>query len=356
MIEDREISKGFCMNNNVNAHGLKRFLEPVPVGFPEDLFVDRIHCCICGIECMPPEEVSGFSFLIEMDGVFDFSGHKFSLYRCDKCGIGITFPQVAARHIGLLYEKPEPRNFINDGALISRIRQFFFRREARWWLKWFEAGKIIERGAGARSRHFLDFGTGSGLNVIAFANVLSDSWRVWACDFSTYPPPSLLGNARISYLSHKTLEESGQKFDCIHLRHVLEHVPDPLSLLLQMRELLSAYGSLFIEIPSLYPALHPFTMRYFRGLFQSSPPYHCYHFSHESLRALLLRAGFSWEIRTADIPVLGRLLQSRTGCLFAGRKYPPLFVLGIILYPLQWLYVQLMGVKPIIRVLARKVD
>jgi SAM-dependent methyltransferase len=339
--------------NNISVgENLKNILEQIPDGFPKDLFVGRIHCCICGAECVPPGEVSGFYFLLEMNGVLDFLNNKFSLYCCNKCGLGVVSPQVAVQHIGLLYKKPESREFMDDGVFVNRIRQFFFRREARFWLKWFKAEKVGRN----REWYLLDFGTGSGLNALAFANVLNGGWKMWACDFSVDPPPLLLANKQVSYFSQKILEKSKQKFDCIHLRHILEHTPDPLVFLLQMKELLSEKGALFIEIPSLYPALHPFTRRYFPELFQSSFPYHYCFFSKESLNALMSRAGFSCEIRMVDIPVLGRLLQSRTGRLFLGRKYILLFLLGVILYPLQWLYVQLTGVQPMIRVLARKKD
>lgn len=344
------------MNDFAQVHDSKNSLEPVPVGFPQDLFDDRLHCYLCGRQGTPSNDMSGFSFVLRMKGMFDFSDRTFSLYRCNKCGMGLTFPCVAERYISLLYDKPEPRDVINDDAFVSQVRQFFFRREARWWLDWLESGKIVEKGADVRLQHLLDFGTGSGLNAIALAKVLDDNWKVWACDFSTYPPQALLAKTRIPYLSQKSLEESGQKFDCIHLRHILEHTPDPKSFLLRMRELLNAGGSLFIEVPSLYPALHSFTMHHFQELFQSNLPYHYCFFSSESLHDLFACAGFSFEIQTVDIPILGRLLQSRTGRLFTGKRYLPLFVIGILLYPLQWLYVRLAGVKPIIRVLARKTD
>ena len=338
----------------MNTHSLKEVSKPVPARFPEDIFTSKLHCCICGTECAPPKDETGFSLLQEMNGMLDFANHKFLLYKCDKCGLGLAFPQVAENYVPLLYEKSESREFTNDGILVSKIKQFFFRKEAKGWLEW--SGLYRSADSGHKPLYFLDFGTGSGSNAIAFASILSDSWKVWVSDFSAHPPPLLSNNAQIRYCSHEALKESGQKFDCIQLRHVLEHAPDLLSFLKEMRGLLTERGLLFIAVPSLYPALNPFTMRYFYGLFQSSLPYHYYFFSSESLQTLLSHAGFSCEIRMTDIPILGRLLQSRTGRLFERKRYFPLFILGIILYPLQWLYVHLMPVKPMIMVLARRAD
>ncbi|MBF0385206.1 MAG: class I SAM-dependent methyltransferase [Candidatus Omnitrophica bacterium] len=320
------------------------------------MFEDRLHCYFCGMEGVPSKDVSNFSFVVEMKGMFDFLNRTFSLYQCKKCSMGLTFPSVKEHYISLLYDKPEARDVINDDVFVSQVRQFFFRREAQWWISWLGSDKAIEKGAEARLRHVLDFGTGSGLNAIALENVLNDNWRVWACDFSSETPLALSKNPQITYLSHKALEKCGQKFDCIHLRHILEHTPNPRAFLIRMWDLLSAGGTLFIEVPSLYPALHHFTMRYFQELFQSNLPYHYCFFSSESLRDLLLETGFSFKIQSIDIPIMGRLLQARTGHLFAGKRYFPLFILGIILYPLQWLYVRLTGVQPLIRILAWKKD
>lgn len=337
---------------NVDAHELRERLGPVPAGFPEDLFDTQIHCYLCGVTCTPPADVAGFSYVCKINGTYVFTKRAFSVYQCDKCGTGVTFPQVARRYIPLLYENHDSISFLDEVGLVNQVRRFFFRWEARWWLKWLGKTGGLSRFA----LRVLDFGTGSGMNAIAFANVLGDRGRVWAADFQTDPPSRLLGNTHVSYLSQRSLEESGELFDCIHMRHMLEHAPNPLSFLLRMRELLSAGGSLFIEVPSLYPALHPFTMRHFPDLFQSNLPYHCCFFTPESLCALLSRAGFSPEFQKTDIPVVGRMMQARTGRLFAGQRYLPLFVLGVLLYPMQWLYVRLNGIQPMIRVLARKTD
>lgn len=340
------------MSINVDALKSREHLGPVPPGFPEDLFDSQIHCHLCGVTCTPPSDVAGFSHVCKTNGTYVFTKRLFSVYQCGKCGGGVTFPQVATCYIPLLYKNHDSISFLDEAGIVNQVRRFFFRLEARWWLKWLR----ITGGLPRQSLRILDFGTGSGMNAIAFATVLGDRDKVYAADFPKDPPSRLLGRTAVSYLSEGSLEASGELFDCIHMRHVLEHAPNPLSFLSRMRGLLSPGGALFIEVPSLYPALHSFTMRHFPDLFQSNLPYHCYFFTPESLCALLSRAGFSSEFQETDIPVVGRMMQARTGRLFEGQRYLPLFVLGVLLYPMQWLYVRLNGIQPMIRVLARKTD
>ncbi len=343
-----------CLPKMISANNLTLCLGPVPEGLPEDLFDSRIRCYHCGLERMPPESVSGFSLLCEVNGVHTFSKRTFSLYRCETCGMGVTFPRIAERYIPILYENHATIPFSEEEGIVDNVRKLFFLLEARWWLK--RIGTIGNFSGDGVQFRILDFGTGSGMNAIAFARVLKDRGRVWATDFATQTPPRLLESTQVSYIPYELLEKSDQKFDCIHVRNTLEHASNPLLLLSRLRESLSTGGSLLIEVPSLFPALHPFTMRHFQELFQSNLPYHYYFFTPESMRVLLLRAGFSSEIRTMDIPVIGRMLQARTGSLFKGRRYLLLFAIGILLYPLQWLYVRLVGSYPVIRALARKID
>lgn len=336
--------------NSVNVCDSRERLGPVPAGFPDDLFDDRISCCLCAAEGVPPDQAAGFSLLCEINGAHAFAGRKFSLYRCDKCGIGITFPRVAARYTPLLYENQNALPFFNDEGAVNWLRQIFFRQEARWWIKWLDKTKGLLRNGVWK---VLDFGTGNGMNATAFASILGRRGKVWATDFSRQPPAYISKNVKVTYLAQESLEGTGQTYDCVHLRHILEHDADPLAFLLRMRGLLCAGGSLLIEVPSLLPVLRSFDLCYLPELFQAGLPYHYYFFTQESLSALLARAGFSSELCMMDMPVVGRMLQARTGHVFAGKRYFVLFVLGVILYPLQWLYVRLKRAQPMIRVLAR---
>ena len=74
-----------------------------------------------------------------------------------------------------------------------------------------------------------------------------------------------------------------RRFDLVTGTHVLEHVIDPLDLLTWARGLLAEEGRLFVEVPNV--------MRPVTSLRRTFTLPHNYHFSPETLAALLLRAG-----------------------------------------------------------------
>lgn len=83
---------------------------------------------------------------------------------------------------------------------------------------------------------------------------------------------------------------SENKFDLIILCHVLEHLVNPVQLLKELRGLLTPGGILYIEVPSLEYVSNG---GYGYDLLQYFQNAHTIHFTTETLRLLMLRAGFS---------------------------------------------------------------
>jgi SAM-dependent methyltransferase len=98
-------------------------------------------------------------------------------------------------------------------------------------------------------------------------------------------------------------------FDNITLFHVLEHVHDPLEMLVRSRELLSENGSLFICVPNDVlswgsrlkalgkslglPQFKKFSPKFGMPLVGTSSEIHLSHFTQASLEAVVRRAGFT---------------------------------------------------------------
>ncbi len=92
-----------------------------------------------------------------------------------------------------------------------------------------------------------------------------------------------------------------QHFDVIVLSHVIEHLPDPIHTLTQLRSLLSADGRLLLTTPNALSLGSRIFGAFWRGL---EPPRHFNVFSPDSLRQALELAGFhtarmSTEVRLA---------------------------------------------------------
>lgn len=132
----------------------------------------------------------------------------------------------------------------------------------------------------------LDVGCGNGQFI---RRMRSLKWDVSGLD----PDP-----AAVAYCLSQGLEvfqgsildvPANRRYDVITLNHVIEHVQDPVSLLLECkRRLVPGTGRLMIMTPNLNSLGHRWFGRYWRGL---ETPRHLLLFSIPSLRKFVLRAG-----------------------------------------------------------------
>jgi SAM-dependent methyltransferase len=93
-------------------------------------------------------------------------------------------------------------------------------------------------------------------------------------------------------------------FDVVHLNNVLEHVPNPLSLVRLARDLLAPKGLLCLNVPNDFS---PFQESARASLslpeWWVAPPHHLNYFDFESLSHLLTRAGFAIAERGTSFPM-----------------------------------------------------
>jgi SAM-dependent methyltransferase len=131
----------------------------------------------------------------------------------------------------------------------------------------------------------LDFGCGTG----EFLGVMKkNQWTVNGVE------PS--GNARTRAEAHcgqkiySSLSELPQtSLDIITLWHVLEHVSDLNSTLIQLKALLKKDGIIFIAVPNYESPDADHYKNYWAGY---DVPRHLWHFSQESMNRLIARNGF----------------------------------------------------------------
>ena len=96
-----------------------------------------------------------------------------------------------------------------------------------------------------------------------------------------------------------------KSFDLICLFHVLEHLPDPIDALYNIKEILQPNGSFFIEVPDI---LHPYSGG-FDDFFQNA---HLYNFSLRTLKALLKKADFGIVTHERFLDFI-RVIAPKTG-------------------------------------------
>lgn len=176
------------------------------------------------------------------------------LRKCNVCGseaismVDKDCNIVRCRHCGYVFDNPRP----SKEELVR-----FYSRPTQYdsWLSHLDARKLLwERRlhrlqSTRKSGSVLDVGTGIG-QFLALAT------PYYADVYGTEVSSTAVRIAKEKFgldVFHGTIEglaASGRVFDNITLFHVLEHVPDPRSLLKTCHSLLSPHGVLVIAVPN----------------------------------------------------------------------------------------------------------
>jgi SAM-dependent methyltransferase len=140
---------------------------------------------------------------------------------------------------------------------------------------------------GAGARVFLDIGCATGRLL---DHVKREGWRAKGVEICRESAE----HGRNAYgldIFVGTLEEAGfpdASFDVVHLSHLIEHVPDPKKLLVEIRRVMKADGHLLLTTPNV----GGFQARVSRARWRSAIPDHVYLYSKRTMRRLLEELGF----------------------------------------------------------------
>ena len=204
-----------------------------------------------------------------------------SIVRCPDCRTGITIPAPDPAWLRRLYDDPSyyESHGIRHGSVLEEHRE--------------RARHIRARAPGTR---LLEVGSGEGYLLSALRD---EGFEVTGCDVSRSAVERARGTFGLPML-HGELPDLGlpeASFDVVLLYHVLEHTPDPASLLATVREVLRPGGLAIVEVPNLDSARMrtPGGRRHILDV-----PFHQVHFTPAGLRRLLARQGL--ELRQLTIP------------------------------------------------------
>lgn len=219
--------------------------------------------------------------LCETPGILSFTGEAepHGVLVCAACGFGRTVPQPPDAILESLYRgeytSVDARKF---GGPIEAVRRFFVRALAR----------RIARRCGTHGR-VLDVGCGDGkllvaLEALGFAGTgVELNERV----DERLPPGSGI-RIHVGPLTDAALPAAS--FRVVVLRHVLEHLRDPVATLREIRRVIEPGGTLVIAVPNLAS----WQARLGRDRwFHLDLPRHLFHFTPASLTLALERAGFA---------------------------------------------------------------
>jgi SAM-dependent methyltransferase len=248
-----------------------------------------------------------------------YSGETIWLRRCRGCGFAQPERMPALpRYFERMYDQRWSAEWVAD-EFNSAYKDVIFVRIL-------EALGVRIRSAG---RSLLDIGSHAGrfLNLARRAG-----WRAEGTEINprTAAYAAEKTGAPVHRLRAEQILELGKQFDAVTLTDVLEHIPEPVALLSTARRVITRGGWISVKVPCGPAQLlkETWRARLSRGYRATLADnlVHVSHFSPQSLRLALARAGFdeiSVEIAAPECPPGARVATlGRMALYHVGRRIP----------------------------------
>jgi SAM-dependent methyltransferase len=253
------------------------------------LFEPVTRCWICGGASLSPFHEYRFDFheYATQDPELDaYTGQTGRLVHCRACGFGQpealpTLPRFFDR----MYDQRWSPDWIAS-EFESTYKDFIFRSILR----------VLDRRAKERPRRLLDIGAHAGrfLHLARLAG-----WDVEGIELNprTAAYAASRTHVQVHQVNAHALAGTGARFHAITLTDVLEHIPEPVTLLTTAARMLSPGGSIAVKVPCgrsqwrkerLLAALLAS-----REVSLAGNLVHVNHFTPRSLALALRRAGFA---------------------------------------------------------------
>jgi ubiquinone/menaquinone biosynthesis C-methylase UbiE len=226
----------------------------------------------------------------------------YEVVQCDMCSLRYTRPLPTSDQLAALYR--QDYYVANQPRLLSTdLARILFQRSILW-----QHHRAL---VGRKPGRLLDVGCGNG-DLLAYLR--GRGWAVVGTEFSTSARKLARGRGISVHEGElRTIAFPADSFDAVTMLHVLEHVPDPLDELAEVRRILRDGGIVVIEVPNS----DSLTFRLFgQQWYPLDVPRHLQHFASETLRRSLEQAGFTivrrqnfhhWDFMFTFYSVMGKL-------------------------------------------------
>ena len=240
----------------------------------------------------PPTGVEHYGEVIDSKDGFD-------VIECKTCGFKHVIPIPTPEELKELYEKEfyDPEN--KDCHYIERHIE-----DLEWWnLIYNNYFKIFEKYCNKKNKRILEIGSGPG-HFLKYGSDLG--WDVQGFEPSKkafiYSKKFNI-NVINKFFNNKSTIKLG-KFDVVYAHNVLEHLPDPRSVIKIAKNILKSNGIICIISPNDYNPLQNI-LRDNLGYkpWWVAPPQHINYFNFESIKKLLERLGFKIVEFTCTFPM-----------------------------------------------------
>ena len=238
------------------------------------LHVERVSAVNVRCTATAPCAICG---QVEAYRIFAIEGLPIWLVSCPSCQTGRLDPQPSAEVLSQYY----PQDYYGDAGakfsgLVERLVRFVGSRHARF----------LARHLPPQAR-VLDVGCGRGfaLQLLADCSLECHGFEVTADAVRGIDP-------RVRVRVATSLTQAAYPdahFDEVIVWHVLEHVPDPRGLLVEIHRVLKPNGVLVVAVPNFAS----WQARWAGSAwFHLDPPRHLFHFPLAGLKRLLSETGF----------------------------------------------------------------
>lgn len=231
----------------------------------------------------------------------DGRGH--AVIDCSSCGFAHFWPkptpeELATYYAQSFYETHSPSDWFDKEA----SEESYWQIEHADRLNGFT--ELLEQRVGK----LLDIGCGAGW-LLAYA--AERGWEVLGIEPSrtAWELASRRANVRLGTFPEVDVSD-GAPFDAVHLKLVMEHVPDPAVILDAVRNVLRPGGVVCVEVPNDFNRLQAAARQQLaKPAWWVVYPVHINYFNFASLERLLARCGFEPVRRVATYPMEWFLLQ-----------------------------------------------
>lgn len=263
--------------------------------------------------------------VINTNNILD--GTNFIFFYCDDCDA------LSSQS----YDRSQLYNRTKNNTNFTPKSQFFFNK-----LKFIFLKNWLKHILAPISQHakVLDFGCGNA-DIANICDMLGYSTHAY--DVQTDRPSNLHTN--ISYWHPADFDQNETLYDVIFLRHVLEHVPDPLLVLSQLVPKLAEDGIIIIEVPNYHSAHRKLMGKRWTGYFS---PYHEMVFSKLAFEKICSKLGLGHQITEKEPFIFGVFLMQ------LGLDRTTARLMSLLLYPLQYMISKSFGTSEAIQCIIKK--
>lgn len=227
---------------------------------------------------------------------------KFAILQCKNCGYMSTNPVLKDEDLPSLYSNFYPRSQVNINELVSEARKVLSPL-AKYW-RWMSGTDNQGHYQARPGQKVLDIGSGSCLSLLELKYMGVDASGIEADPTVQSIADQLDLHIYIGSIHDYPFKD--RTFDLIVLNQVIEHVPDPLSLLNSLRERLNPGGKVILSFPNSNSIQAKLSgVKWINW----HVPYHQHHFNIRSFSLLAQKAEYKIGLIRTITPNLWTTLQ-----------------------------------------------